>query len=652
MVLSETYVILRPCIMAFSDHVILSNLGGVESHNLISILDIEDNEPQSIQHSSYYDTDSFKKLITNHNNIFSVLSLNIQSINAKFSELETFVEELQNSQFKFNVICLQECWIRDQSDTCTFQIPGYDCVAQGKSSSERGGLITYVDNLFQYEVIQSINEYELWEGQIIQVKGGCLRKEIIVGNIYRPPRTLREQTKQFINEFTSLVQDLDNTNFNIVLAGDYNLNLLKINENEICCEFFDLLTSHSLFPHITLPTRLTNGGGTLIDNLFCKLNKSITKNTAGILLNQLSDHLPCFTLLETDIAHNSKTKFTRIFKQNDDVIQQIKNEINSSELHKNLDTSQTANPNASYNVIMNVIETARKKHMTGKFVKFNKYKHKKSKWITYGILKSIRFRDNLYKKLKLTNPLLREYEILYINLQTYNKILKRSIRVAKQLFLESTFNRYKFDIRNTWKTINEILSGNHKTTCFPNSLSINGNEITNQLHIATEFNVFFTNIGLNLSNHIAYSGEKDCEYYLKDNINCKFALNKVDEQYVSKIIDNLPNKASCGFDNISTLFLKQISPTIITPMTLLINQVFNTGIFPERLKLAKVIPVFKKGDSKLINNYRPISLLPVIYKVLEKIIANQLSKYFEDNKLFNDNQYGFRTGLSTEYATI
>ena len=137
----------------------------------------------------------------------------------------------------------------------------------------------------------------------------------------------REQTKQYINEFTSLVQDL-------VLAGDYNLNLLKINENEICCEFFDLLTSHSLFPHITLPTRLTNGGGTLIDNLFCKLNKSIMKNTAGILLNQLSDHLPCFTLLETDIAHNSKTKFTRIFKQNDDVIQQIQNEINSSELHK------------------------------------------------------------------------------------------------------------------------------------------------------------------------------------------------------------------------------------------------------------------------------------------------------------------------------
>ena len=138
-----------------------------------------------------------------------------------------------------------------------------------------------------------------------------------------------------------------------------------------------------------------------------------------------------------------------------------------------------------------MIETARKKHMMGTFVKFNKYKHKKSKWITYGILKSIRFRDKLYKKLKLTNPVLREYEILYTNLQTYNTILKRSIREAKQLFLESILNRYKSDIRNTWKTINEILTGNHKTTCFPNSLNINGNEITNQLHIATEFNIFF-----------------------------------------------------------------------------------------------------------------------------------------------------------------
>ena len=84
----------------------------------------------------------------------------------------------------------------------------------------------------------------------------------------------------------------------------------------------------------------------------------------------------------------------------------------------------------------------------------------------------------------------------------------------------------------------------------------------------------------------------------------------------------------------SSKFIKQITPSIITPLTLVINQIFNTGIFPDKLKIAKVVPIFKKGDNTLMNNYRPISLLPVISKVIEKIICTQLSSYFENNKLF------------------
>ena len=76
------------------------------------------------------------------------------------------------------------------------------------------------------------------------------------------------------------------------------------------------------------------------------------------------------------------------------------------------------------------------------------------------------------------------------------------------------------------------------------------------------------------------------------------------------------------------------------------------GIFPEKLKVAKVIPLFKKGVPTIINNYRPISLLPAISKVLEKIMGNQLSSYFESKKLFSKNQYGFRSGHSTEFAAL
>ena len=147
---------------------------------------------------------------------------------------------------------------------------------------------------------------------------------------------------------------------NINLAGDYNLNLLKINANESCSEFFDLLVSHSFFPKITLPTRLAHDSATLIDNLFCKVNTPTHLSTAGILLNKLSDHQPCFILLETDFAHHKHSKCIKIYKQNDEVIENIKHEISNSEQLNKIDINLTADPNVGYGIIHEVIEKAKK----------------------------------------------------------------------------------------------------------------------------------------------------------------------------------------------------------------------------------------------------------------------------------------------------
>ena len=87
-----------------------------------------------------------------------------------------------------------------------------------------------------------------------------------------------------------------------------------------------------------------------------------------------------------------------------------------------------------------------------------------------------------------------------------------------------------------------------------------------------------------------------------------------------QIIINLPNKNSCGFDGISTIVMKSIKNVILKPLTLIINQIINTGVFPNKLKIAKKItPVFKKDDRTLFTNYRPISLLPIFSKVIEKL---------------------------------
>ena len=123
---------------------ILSNLGGIEQNNLISMLDIDTNEIH-MPPSLYFEIDELKTLrnTTGANKQLSMLSLNIQSIDAKFQELEVFIETLQNVDFKFNIICLQECWLPEQSEYNCIKLPGYDCVAQGRSSSTSGGLITF-----------------------------------------------------------------------------------------------------------------------------------------------------------------------------------------------------------------------------------------------------------------------------------------------------------------------------------------------------------------------------------------------------------------------------------------------------------------------------------------------------------------------------
>ena len=100
----------------YFDRVFLSCLGGVENNNLINTVDLDNNELQIIKHSSYYDIDHFKMLVAEKSKHFSVLSLNIQSVNAKVYELSAFVSSLQDIHYKFNMICLQECWISNLTD--------------------------------------------------------------------------------------------------------------------------------------------------------------------------------------------------------------------------------------------------------------------------------------------------------------------------------------------------------------------------------------------------------------------------------------------------------------------------------------------------------------------------------------------------------
>ena len=119
-----------------------------------------------------------------------------------------------------------------------------------------------------------------------------------------------------------------------------------------------------------------------------------------------------------------------------------------------------------------------------------------------------------------------------------------------------------------------------------------------------------------------------------------------------RTINELSAKRSTGHDSISTELLKRIKAFISSPLCLIVNQSLNTGTFPGKLKMARIIPLYKKGDSTQLGNYRPISLLPSISKVFEKVVYNQLSKYLSTNQLLYGSQRGLRKQHSTETSTL
>jgi len=131
----------------------------------------------------------------------------------------------------------------------------------------------------------------------------------------------------------------------VIIAGDFNINLLKINEKEYCSEFYDTLTGFSFFPKITFPTRFSSLNGTLIDNLFCKSSELMLESTAGILIKQFSDHHPYFIFIDNAPVQKCPPKLIKIHIQNEKAMWNFASEITNSNIMEKLDNNSLSDPN-------------------------------------------------------------------------------------------------------------------------------------------------------------------------------------------------------------------------------------------------------------------------------------------------------------------
>ena len=233
------------------------------------------------------------------------------------------------------------------------------------------------------------------------------------------------------------------------------------------------------------------------------------------------------------------------------------------------------------------------------------------------------------------------YADLQHNLSEYKKFLKKIIRLAKTKYYADQFDKNQANSRHVWATMKDILNRSKNES--PGYFTLGEAIIKEPQSVANHFNEFFAGVGPRLSCEIPHTGTKSVSTYLKQAIMTSFTFDCVSESTVMRVIKTLATKNSTGIDSISSHMLRNLAPTIITLLTHIINQPLCTGIFRHRLKIAKVIPLFKKDDPHIFDSYCPISLLSSISKTFEKVVFNQVYEYFTNNELFYNSRYCFFT---------
>ena len=408
-------------------------------------------------------------------------------------------------------------------------------------------------------------------------------KNVIVHALYRPPCGKIKPFKKYLKNTFLKNKSACKTMY---LVGDFNLNVLDYKINKKIQNFFDLIFQHGLIPIINKPTRITKRNATAIDHIITNSYLS-SKLKTGIIKTDISDHFPIFLVFETpDISTYPST--TTIFKRyiNDKSIKQLNlllNEVNWDNV------LQTKCPNIAYESFLETFLCLYEKAFPK--VKINiKTKSLLSPWMTKGLLKSI------FKQIK-------------------NK--------SKKNYYQNLLIKYQNNIKKTWDIIKEVIGKTKlKSNILPRRLIINSIETYDKKIIANEFNNYFVNVGPNLASNIPPSS-KHFETYLNHNESSLLEGDLTDEELKTAYF-SLTNNKSPGYDEISANVIINTFKNISKPLRYIFNESLSQGIFPEKLKIARITPIFKSDDETSVSNYRPISVLPCFSKIIERIMYNRL----------------------------
>ena len=271
-------------------------------------------------------------------------------------------------------------------------------------------------------------------------------------------------------------------------------------------------------------------------------------------------------------------------------------------------------------------------------------KWKTKPWLTNGIQTSIRKKNLFYGKYVRSKN-----SFWFQKYKFYCKLVKKLIFKSKQSYYNKYFSENLSNARKVRKGINEIIKNNKEYAHI--TLDVNGKIVLDQKQVANTFNTFFANVAEGLVNQIANPPTK-FQDYLKNPNQCSIFLKEVDQGEVYSLFAKLDTKKAGDIYEISPYFVKTAATELSKPLCRIFNLSLKTGIFPDLLKIAQVIPLHKKNSRENVSNYRPISLLPIFSKLLEKIMFERLYDFICKKEILSPGQYGFQRNKCTEQAIL
>ena len=466
----------------------------------------------------------------------------------------------------------------------------------------------------------------------VEIKPLKCRPFIIVA-WYRPPS---DPVISF-DLLEKVLSSLDSEQNEIILIGDTNCDFsdkaIDSDYNSMhLSNVYDLFSFKQL---IQEPTRENLGSRTIIDHIATNVERNIGHH--GVIRVSMSDHylVYCIRKLNGALKRDHKVITTRVMKRFseidflDDVakvpweqVVQSSNDINELVIKWSSLFSSLIDKHAPY----------RKIRVSEKFCP----------WISTDLKYLIRRRDQLKQAAVRNNSM--SLMMTYRNVRNQVTTLNRQLK--KQYFAQK-ITKEEGNMKATWQIVNQFLNKRSKSTSI-NSLTVDGREILQKDAIANSMNKYFCSIGNDLANEIPYTPNPllNNEYTVNTH-ESTFRFSEISAHDVAQAMNQMKTTKSVGTDKISSYFLKLAIPYVSKSIAQLLNISTRNCIFPESWKTARVTPIFKEGDKSEPSNYRPISVLPVLTRLFEKLIFSQLYKYLNDNNLLSQEQSGFRTLHST-----